>query len=158
MVESRGAGGGKVQEIESGTPQGGVISPLLANIFLHEVLIKWYEVQVKPRLSGDAFLVRYSDDILMVFSLEKDAKKVMAVFPKRFVRFGLSLHPEKTRLVDFRRFKQTSYEGSPGPYPKPGIFDLTGFTHYWGKTRKGGLVVKRKTAKDRFGRSLKRVV
>jgi hypothetical protein len=94
----------------------------------------------------------------MVFSLEKDAKKVMAVFPKRFVRFGLSLHPDKTRLVDFRRFKQTSYEGSPGPYPKPGIFDLTGFTHYWGKTRKGGLVVKRKTAKDRFGRSLKRVV
>jgi len=147
---------GKVQEAESGTPQGGVISPLLANIFLHEVLDKWFEELVKPRLSGDAFLVRYSDDILMVFSLEKDAKKVMAVLPKRFGRFGLGLHPEKTRLVDFRRPKQTLYEGSPGSCPKPGIFDLLGFTHYWGKTRKGGLVVKRKTAKDRFGRSLSR--
>jgi RNA-directed DNA polymerase len=73
---------GKVQETESGTSQGGVISPLLANIFLHEVLDKWLEEQVKPRLSGDAFLVRYSDDILMVFSLEKDAKKVMAVLPR----------------------------------------------------------------------------
>jgi group II intron reverse transcriptase/maturase len=150
--------GGKVQEIESGTPQGGVISPLLANIFLHEVVDKWFEEQVKPRLSGNAFMVRYSDDILMVFSLERDARKVMSVLPKRFGRFGLNLHPEKTRLVDFRRPKQTGYEGSLGQGSGPGAFDLLGFTHYWGKTRKGGLAVKRKTAKDRFGRSLRRVV
>ena len=149
---------GRVQEADSGTPQGGVISLLLANIFLHEVLDKWFEQEVKPRLSGNAFLVRYSDDILMVFSLEKDAKKVMAVLPKRFGRFGLSLHPEKTRLVDFRRPRQTSVEGSLGQDSGPGVFDLLGFTHYWGKTRKGCLAVKRKTAKDRFGRPLRRVV
>jgi group II intron reverse transcriptase/maturase len=147
---------GKVQEIESGTPQGGVISPLLANIFLHEVLDKCFEEQVKPRLSGNAFLVRYSDDILMVFSLERDAKKVIAVLQKRFGRFGLSLHPEKTRLVDFRRPKQTTHEGTRRQDSGPGVFDLLGFTHYWGKTQQGGLAVKRKTAKDRFGRSLRR--
>ena len=103
--------GGEVQETESGTPQGGVISPLLANIFLHEVLDKWFEQEVKPRMKGSAFLVRYADDALMVFSLEKDAKRVMAVLAKRFGRFGLSLHPEKTRLVDFRRPKLTDQQG-----------------------------------------------
>ena len=123
-----------------------------------EVVDKWFEEQVKPRLSGNAFMVRYADDILMVFSLERDARKVMSVLPKRFGRFGLSLHPEKTRLVYFRCPKQTSCEGSLGQGSGPAVFDLLGFTHYWGKTQKGGLAVKRKTAKDRFGRSLRKVV
>ena len=150
--------GGEVQEPESGTPQGGVISPLLANIFLHEVLDKWFEQEVKPRMKGSAFLVRYADDALMVFSLENDARRVMAVLAKRFGRFGLSLHPEKTRLVDFRRPKQTDQQGDSGQGSGPAVFDFLGFTHYWGKTRKGNLAVKRKTAKDRFGRSLRKVV
>ena len=125
--------GGAVQETESGTPQGGVISPLLANIFLHEVLDKWFEQEVKPRMTGSAFLVRYADDALMMFSLEKDAKRVMAVLAKRFGRFGLSLHPEKTRLVDFRRPKHTDHQGGSGQGSGPAVFDLLGFTHYWGK-------------------------
>jgi len=145
---------GEVQETESGT----VISPLLANIFLHEVLDKWFEQEVKPRMKGSAFLVRYADDALMVFSLEKDAKRVMAVLTKRFGRFGLSLHPEKTRLVDFRRPKLTNQQGGSEQGSWPAVFDLLGFTHYWGKTRNGNLAVKRKTAKDRFGRSLRKVV
>ena len=144
--------GGEVREPESGTPQGGVVSPLLANIFLHEVLDKWFEQEVKPRMMGSAFLVRYADDALMVFSLESDAKRVMAVLAKRFGRFGLSLHPEKTRLVDFRRPRQTGQSSGPA------VFDFLGFTHCWGKTRKGNFAVKRKTAKDRFGRSLRKVV
>jgi len=136
---------------------GGVISPLLANIFLDKVLDQWFEQEVKPRMSGDAFLVRYADDALMVFSLEKDARRVMAVLPKRFGRFGLSLHPEKTRWIDFRRPQPTPRAGNFGQDREPKVFDLLGFTHYWGKTRRGGCAVKRKTAKDRFGRSLKRV-
>jgi len=150
--------GGEVQESESGTPQGGVISPLLANIFLHEVLDRWFEQEVKPRMKSSAFLVRYADDALMVFSLESDAKRVMAVLAKRFGRFGLSLHPDKTRLVDFRRSRQTDRQGEAGQGSGPAVFDLLGFTHYWGKTRKGNLAVKRKTAKDRFGRSLRKVM
>ena len=147
----------QIRDAEQGTPQGGVISPLLANVFLHEVLDQWFEQEVKPRMSGDVFLVRYADDALMVFTLEKDARKVMAVLPKRFGRFGLSLHPEKTRLLDFRRPQLTASLGISGQDRKPKVFDFLGFTHYWGKTRGGGYAVKRKTAKDRFGRSLKRV-
>ena len=149
---------GEIHEPESGTPQGGVISPLLANIFLHEVLDKWFEQEVKPRIKGSAFLVRYADDALMVFSLESDAKRVMAVLPKRFGRFGLSLHPEKTRLVDFRRPRHTYQQRDSGDSSGRAVFDFLGFTHYWGKTLKGNLAVKRKTAKDRFGRSLRKVV
>ncbi len=150
--------GEEVQEPEGGTPQGGVISPLLANIFLHEVLDKWFEQGVRPRMKGSAFLVRYADDALMVFSSEGDARRVMAVLAKRFERFGLSLHPEKTRLVDFRRPRQTDHQGDSGQGSGSAVFDFLGFTHDWGKTRKGNLAVKCKTAKDRFGRSLRKVV
>jgi len=148
---------GIVQHPESGTPQGGVISPLLANLFLHEVLDKWFEEEVKPRLAGRAVLIRFADDAVMLFSLERDARRVLEVLPKRFGRYGLSLHPEKTRLVDFRCLKGTyGNEGSRGG-PKSGVFDLLGFRHYWALTRRGGWAVKRKTAKDRFNRAMKRV-
>ena len=88
---------------DAGTPQGGVISPILANIYLHEVLDVWFDREVKPRLSGKATLVRYADDAVLFFANEQDARKVMAVLPKRFGKYGLTLHPEKTRLVEFRR-------------------------------------------------------
>lgn len=139
---------------EEGTPQGGVVSPLLANIYLHHVLDVWYEEQVRPRLRGKAFLVRYCDDFVIVFERADDAHRVQEVLPKRFARFGLELHPDKTRLVPFRRPR---YGSRPGRGERPGSFDFLGFTHYWAHSRRGTWVIKRKTAKDRLRRSLKRM-
>jgi RNA-directed DNA polymerase len=136
---------------DAGTPQGGVISPLLANVYLHEVLDRWFEAEVKPRLKGRALLIRYADDVAIAFSSEEDARRVMDVLPRRFGKYGLTLHPEKTRLVLFDR--PHTDDDSPGP----GSFDLLGFTHFWGKSQKGSWVVKRKTARSRFGRALLRV-
>ena len=141
---------GQVSYPDRGSPQGGVISPLMANIYLHEVLDKWFEQEVKPRLGGPAFLVRFADDFAVVCKYEHDARRLLDVLPKRLGRFGLTMHPEKTRLVDFRR-------PSPDPRgPRRGTFDLLGFTHFWGKSQKGRWTVKRKTAKSRFSRVLKR--
>lgn len=137
---------------DAGTPQGGVISPLLANVYLHEVLDRWFAMDVRPRLRGSAFLVRYADDFVIGFSREEDARRVMAVLPQRFEKFGLRLHPEKTRLVPFR-----SPNRSQRPGPPPGTFTFLGFTHYWGMTRKRKWAIKRKTAPSRFGRALRRI-
>lgn len=148
---------GSITYPESGSPQGGVVSPLLANIYLHEVLDTWFEREVKPRLSGKAHLVRYADDAVFLFAKEADAHKVMAVLAKRFGKYGLTLHPEKTRLVEFLRPDRR--RPSLGHDPKgPGTFDMLGFTHVWNKSRNGKWVVKQRTARDRFCRSLKRVV
>ena len=143
---------------DAGSPQGGVVSPIIANIYLHEVLDVWFEREVKPRLSGRATLVRYADDAVLFFAKEQDARKVMAVLPKRFDKYGLSLHPEKTRLVEFRRPDKRDPPVGGGSSGHPGTFDLLGFTHFWGKSRSGKWVVKRSTAKDRFRRALARVV
>ena len=140
---------------ETGTPQGGVVSPLLANIYLHEVLDLWFERVVKPRLSGAAFAVRYADDAVLVFAKESDARRVLAVLAKRFGRFGLSLHPEKTRLVRCVRPPRARKEIPRAK--RPGTFDLLGFTHFWGKALKGGWVLKRKTMRQRFGRALRAI-
>jgi RNA-directed DNA polymerase len=145
---------GTIREPEGGTPQGGVISPLLANIYLHEVLDKWFEQEVKPRLMEEAFLIRYADDAVMVFYSKTDADRVLAALPKRFGRFGLTLHPAKTRLV---RFTQPGGRGKRGDWSHPESFDFLGFTHYWGKAANNRWVVKRKTARDRFTRALKRI-
>ena len=144
---------GVISYPERGSPQGGVISPLASNSYLHEVLDQWFEHEVKPRLRGRALMVRFADDALMAFEREDDARRVLAVLPKRFERFGLTLHPEKTRLVDFR---------PPSPAAKPGSqrersFDLLGFTHHWGRSRKGRWVVQRKTARTRFSRALRQI-
>lgn len=142
---------------EAGSPQGGVISPVLANVYLHEVLDVWFAQQVQPRLKGRAFLVRYADDAVMAFSCEADARRVMDVLPKRFGKFGLTLHPEKTRLVPFQHPARTQRPTGSEEPPSAGAFNLLGFTHYWGRSRNGVWVVKRKTAKDRFARALTRV-
>jgi len=134
---------------EGGTPQGGVISPLLANVYLHEVLDVWFEREVRPRLDGSARLIRYADDAAMVFAHETDAWRVMNVLAKRFAKYGLTLHPEKTQLIDFRRPTDCG-DG-------PGSFDVLGFTLLWGRSHNGKSVVQRRTSCRSFGRALQRV-
>lgn len=148
---------GELTYPEAGTPQGGVISPLLANVYLHYVLDVWFEEVVKPCLKGRAFLVRYADDFVMGFACEEDAHRVLAVLPKRFGKYGLTIHPDKTRLVPFRRpGRQPGAAGNEGVCP-PGSFDFLGFTHFWSRSRQGNWVVKRKTADSRFQRALKKI-
>jgi hypothetical protein len=142
--------GGVVTRAAAGTPQGGVISPLLANIYLHEVLDKWWVREVLPRLSGRAFAVRYADDFVLVFSSLGDARAVQKVLPHRFGRYGLTLHPEKTRLVRSECPQERADD-------RPGTFDFLGFTHYWAKSRKGRWVPKQKTARDRYRRALRHI-
>jgi group II intron reverse transcriptase/maturase len=137
---------------EAGTPQGGVISPLLANIYLHEVLDEWFVRDVHPRLAGRAVLVRYADDFVLLFARKDDAERVFDVMPKRFGKYGLTLHPDKTRLVPFRRPDRKGRDDDG-----PGTFDLLGFTHHWALSRNGKWVVKKRTAKDRVSRTLRRI-
>ena len=139
---------------EAGTPQGGVISPILANVYLHEVLDTWFEQEVKPRLSGRAELVRYADDFIIVFKREDDARKVQQVLPKRFGKYGLTLHPEKTRLV---RFTRPESKPDSGTDDGPDSFDFLGFTHHWARSTNGHWVVMLKTAKSRFSSTVKRI-
>lgn len=143
---------------ESGTPQGGVISPLLSNIYLHEVLDVWFEKMVKPVMHGRVHLVRYADDFVMMFEREDDARRVYDVLPKRFAKYGLALHPDKTRLLDFRPETVLS-ESKDNDKDDRGArtFNFLAFTHHWGRSRAGRAVVKQVTARDRFRRSLKRL-
>ena len=131
---------------DEGAPQGGLVSPVLSNIYLHYVLDEWYEQEVRPRLKGRSFLIRYADDFVMGFSSEDDARRVLEVLPKRFGKYGLTLHPEKTRIVAFKQ--PDDRDASSGT---PGTFDLLGFTHYWGKSRRGYWVVKRGEAPRGIG-------
>ena len=146
---------GGVSYPERGTPQGGVISPLLSNIYLHEVLDSWFANVVKPRLKGNAFLIRFADDAVLVFARKEDAERVMDVLPKRFGKYGLTVHPEKTRLIWFGK-PQKREEGTSEP-PRWEKFSFLGFTHYWGRSRKGAWVVKRKTESSRFTRALRNI-
>jgi group II intron reverse transcriptase/maturase len=139
--------GDRITNQEVGTPQGAPISPILANIFLHTVLDEWFQEDVRPRMNGNCFLVRFADDFVMGLSLKSDAERVYRVLPKRFERYGLRIHPEKSRMVQFNR-----------PYWKqgkgPGSFAFLGFTHYWGKMLSGGWTIKRKTQGKRLSRFL----
>lgn len=149
---------GAFHATDTGTPQGGVVSPILANIYLDEVLDRWFEQEVRPRLRGRSQLVRYADDFVLVFEHEEDARRVMDVLPKRFARFGLTLHPEKTRLLDFRH----PWRRPSGPTPPPGehesrAFDFLGFRLLWMKTKKGGFAVRPQTAPKRLSRSLQAI-
>jgi RNA-directed DNA polymerase len=137
---------------DGGTPQGGVISPLLANIYLHDVFDEWFVRDVQPVLHGQAEAVRYADDLAVLFERREDAERFLAVLPKRFGKFGLTLHPAKTRLIPFRRPDRVAPDDD-----QPGTFDLLGFTHHWGLSLKGRWIVKQRTAKDRFSRALRRI-
>jgi len=142
---------------KAGSPQGGVISPMLSNVYLHYVLDEWFEQEVKPRMQGRAFLVRFADDAVMGFSSEQDARRVLEVLAKRFSRYGLKMHPTKTKLVQFKRPPHDNNQKGTGSRRGPETFDLLGFTHYWGRSRKGNWVVKRKTAGSRFSRATRTI-
>lgn len=142
---------GQVSYPEAGTPQGGVISPLLSNVYLHEVLDKWYEQNLRPSCSGRSFMVRYADDFVVGFERLEDAQAAQAAIAERFARYGLRVNEEKTRLV---RFKRPGGKGV-GAGDKPESFDFLGFTLYWGKTRRGFWVPKPKTSRKRFARAVK---
>jgi RNA-directed DNA polymerase len=145
---------GRIMRPEAGTPQGGVVSPLLANIYLHEVMDKWFDRVVRPRLRGRAMMVRYADDIVCVFARRDDAARVMDVLPKRFGKYGLTLHPDKTRLVPFMQPRR-SLGASKETTNELKTFDFLGFTHFWGISRKGNWTVVRKTAANRLRRAIK---
>lgn len=150
---------GAVTYPEDGTPQGGVISPLLANVYLHHVLDTWFEREVKPRLHGAAEMVRYADDAVIVCERAEDAARVHAVLPKRFARYGLELHPTKTRQVTFNRparWNQGRKDQERGPVA-PGSFNFLGFTFHWGLSRQGKSVIRLRTAKDRFARAVRAI-
>jgi RNA-directed DNA polymerase len=146
---------GSVSYPDAGTPQGGVVSPMLSNVFLHYVLDLWFEQDVKPRMRHRAFLIRYADDFVIGFRDKRDAERVMEVVPKRFGRFGLTVHPTKTKLVPFRPPSSRTTDRHGARDDRPGTFDLLGFTHYWGRSLKGYWVVKLKTAADRFSRAVR---
>jgi group II intron reverse transcriptase/maturase len=139
---------GVLSHPETGVVQGGTISPVLANILLHYVLDAWFEHEVRPRMQGRCFLLRFADDFCIGCELEMDARKIMAVLPKRFARFGLTIHPTKTALIAFRKPKTR-----PGSTNGNGTFDFLGLTHYWTQSRRGFWVIKRRTARKRFRRT-----
>jgi len=137
-----------------GTPQGGVISPLLANIFLHHVLDEWFQDIVVPRLRGRSSIVRFADDAVGVFERQEDCVRVREVVEKRLAKYGLKLHLTKTRIVDFRSARECNKH--PGEHTDSS-FDFLGFTHVWRRSRRGAWVVTRRTVKKRYARAIKRV-
>ena len=142
---------GLLHRTTEGSPQGGVISPCLSNVFLHHVLDDWFERQVRPRLKGASTLVRFADDAVMAFDIIIDAKRVLAVLDKRFARYGLTLHTDKTRLIDFRPQKT---EDTRHPETVGTAFDFLGLTHVWGRSRNGKDMVRQVTAKSRYARAV----
>ncbi len=144
--------GVELSKSESGTAQGSVLSPLLGNIYLHIVLDLWFEQEVKPRLRGRATLIRYCDDFIIGFEQEEDARRVMEVLGKRLRRYGLTLHPDKTRLLPFRR-PPSDQKGGKGP----ATFDFLGFTFYWARTRKGRWAMFCKTRSASLRRAIQSV-
>ncbi|ETR67575.1 MAG: RNA-directed DNA polymerase [Candidatus Magnetoglobus multicellularis str. Araruama] len=132
---------GELKQSKTGTPQGGIISPILSNIYLHYVLDEWFEKEVAPRMKGRCFIVRFADDFIVGFESKADAERFMNVLPKRFEKYGLEIHPDKTKMVMFGRPPRAAKKSGKG------TFDFLGFTHYWSKSHKGFWVIKRKTRK-----------
>ena len=145
---------GSISYSDEGTPQGGIVSPMLSNIYLHEALDRWYAEEIRPTLKGRSTIVRFADDVVMGFESKEEAEKVLEALERRFEEYGLKLHPDKTRLVYFGKPKGEArrVEGT-----RPGTFDFLGFTHYWGKSYKGNWVVRRKTSSKKFREKLRKM-
>jgi group II intron reverse transcriptase/maturase len=148
---------GSVSYPDTGSPQGGVVSPILSNLFLHYVLDLWFEQEVQPCLRHRAFLIRFADDFVVGFRDHRDAQRVMEVLPKRFGKYGLTIHPDKTQLVPFRVPSSTATGRDQSPDERPGTFDFLGFTHFWARSRRGQWVIKRKTTSNRFSRAVRSI-
>jgi RNA-directed DNA polymerase len=138
---------------ETGVPQGSSISPILANVYLHYVLDDWFVSEVQPRMKGRVFLSRFVDDFVIGCETEEDARRIMAVLPKRFARFGLTIHPDKTQLIAFAKPAHADPQNRQSPNGKNGTFDYLGFTHYWARSRRGYWAIKRRTARKRIHRT-----
>ena len=146
---------GRLLITETGTGQGQIISPLLANVYLHYVLDEWFEQDVKPRLRGRAFEIRYCDDFILCFQYREDAERVLRVLAKRFERYGLSLHPDKTRLMEFGR--QAAANARCRGDKKPATFDFLGLTHICARSRRGRFTIHVRTMRKRLRGSLQRI-
>jgi hypothetical protein len=138
---------------QRGTPQGGVISPMLSNIFLHEVLDSWFMETARTHLRGQGFLVRFADDAIIGCEHREDAERLLKALYGRFAKYGLELHPEKTKLVDFQR----PPKGGDRESTRPGTFTFLGFTHYWARSRKGNNIVRQKTATERLSKAVQTI-
>ena len=147
---------GVLQRPEAGTPQGGVVSPTLANVFLHYVLDLWFQKAWRPKVpEGQAIIIRHADDFVVGFQHKRDAERCLRDLRERLARFGLGLHPEKTRLVEFGRFAEANRRKRGAG--KPETFDFLGFTHFCTTTRKGRFRLGRKPIAKRMNRSLARI-
>jgi group II intron reverse transcriptase/maturase len=146
---------GRLLPVTKGTSQGAVISPILANVYLHHVLDEWMETVVKPRMRGEVSLIRYADDFIIGFQHREDAERVAGVLRKRFAKYGLELHDEKTRLIAFGRFAEERLRGQ-GQH-KPPTFDFLGFTHICARSRNGRFTVHVRTSRKRLRRAMKRM-
>jgi RNA-directed DNA polymerase len=132
---------------EKGTPQGSILSPILANIFLHYVFDKWFEDVVKRHVSGFCEIVRYADDFVCMVQYERDAKRIEKAFKNRFNRFDLEIHPDKSGRISFGRYE---FQNAKNRKRKPNSFDFLGFTHFCDRTRSGRFKLGRKTSKKKF--------
>ena len=132
---------------EQGTPQGGNLSPLLCNVFLHYVLDLWFEKKIRPQVNGDAYLVRYADDFVCMVRTVGTAREIEALLKERFTKFDLELHPEKTRVLSFGRYER---ENAQTQKRAPNTFDFLGFTHHCDTSRKGKFMVQRTTSRKKF--------
>lgn len=144
---------GKIEPTEVGTPQGGVISPLLANVYLHYALDLWFEIAIKPKMRGEASLVRYADDFVCCFQYKEEAEQFYAELKERLAKFGLEIAVNKSKIIEFGRFAAGNRKAKG--IGKPETFDFLGFTHYCSQTRNGKFTVKRKTSRKKFKAKIK---
>lgn len=145
---------GDYEESELGTPQGGSISVLLSNLYLHYVLDLWFEKAIKPRLKGECYLIRYIDDFIVCFENKADAERFIEVLKERLEKFALTLEPDKTRLIEFGRFALRNAKINK---KKPDTLYFLGFTHYCTKNRKGNFLIGRRTEKTRLKRGINKL-
>ena len=155
MAERRRAGGWEATHTGGRHPQGGSASPLLANVYLHYVFDLWLQAWRKKRAQGDVIVVRYADDIVLGFQVKSDAEQCWKELAERMRGFGLELHPEKTRLLEFGRL--AARERQQRGAGKPETFDFLGFTHICGRTKKGRFAILRQTIRKRMQAKLQEV-